>query len=402
MNSKFEIFLLYVTLVLQQQDNYKNYMGNTELTEKKRSLSLDFFRGLTVAAMILVNDPGDWDHIYAPLEHSKWNGCTPTDLIFPFFIFMIGVSIVYAISSKKVDTSLHSKIIVKALKRSVIIYIIFAATWFLFAFNFSHFRILGVLPRIAIVYFICVIIYIKTNFKQWLWIFAIILIAYCFLMTVVPVPGYGYPILEPGKNLAAWLDDIVLTPDHMWSGTKTWDPEGVLSTLPAVATCLYGIMVGTILKRNDLNEAEKVSWLLTFACFSVIVALIWNNWFPINKALWTSSFVLYTGGLATEGLSISYWLIDVHHRTKYIKPFVAYGANAITAYVAADVVLAVLSWIHINLNGKTVNLQEYLYQTIFVPRFSPVNASLAGAITYVLILMIPMLILYNKRIFIKV
>jgi predicted acyltransferase len=274
MNSKFEIFLLYVTLVLQQQGNYKNYMGNTELTEKKRLLSLDFFRGLTVAAMISVNDPGDWDHVYAPLEHSKWNGCTPTDLIFPFFIFMVGVSIVYAISSKKVDTSLHKKIIVKALKRSVIIYIILAATWFLFAFNFSHFRILGVLPRIAIVYFICVIIYIKTNFKQWLWTFAIILIAYCFLMTIVPVPGYGYAILEPGKNLAAWLDNIVLTPDHMWSGTKTWDPEGILSTLPAIATCLYGIMVGTVLKRIDLNEAEKVAWLLTFACFSVIVALI--------------------------------------------------------------------------------------------------------------------------------
>ncbi len=378
-------------------------MSNTELLQqKKRLLSLDFFRGLTVAAMILVNNPGDWDHIYAPLEHSKWNGCTPTDLIFPFFMFMVGVSIVYAISSKKDDKTQHKNIILKALKRSVIIYIIFAATHFLFAFSFSQFRILGVLPRIAIVYFISVIIYIKTNFKQRLWIFSIILILYCFLMTVVPVPGYGYAILEPGKNLAAWLDNIVLTPAHMWSGTKTWDPEGVLSTLPAIATCLYGIMVGTTLKRTNLNEAEKVAWLLTFACLSIIIALIWNNWFPINKALWTSSFVLYTGGLATAGLSISYWLIDVQQRKKYIRPFVAYGANAITAYVAADVVLAVLSWIHLDLHGKTVNLQEYLYQTIFVPNFSPINASLAGAITYVLILMVPMLILYRKKIFIKV
>ena len=370
--------------------------------EKQRLLSLDFFRGLTVAAMILVNNPGDWEHIYAPLEHSKWNGCTPTDLIFPFFIFMIGVSIVYAVGSKKEDETLHKQIILKALKRSITIYLIYVAIHFLFTFNFHHFRILGVLPRIAIVFFISVIIYIKANFKQWCWIFSIILIVYCFLMTVVPVPGYGYAIFEPGKNLAAWLDNIILTPNHMWSGTKTWDPEGILSTLPAIGTCLFGMMVGTTLKRTDKTEAEKVAWLLTFATFSVMAALIWNNWFPINKALWTSSFVLYTGGLATAGLTISYWLIDVQQRKKYITPFVAYGTNAITAYVAADVVLAVLGWIHVNLHRKTINLQEYLYQTIFVPNFSPINASLAGAITYVLILLVPMLILYKKKIFIKV
>jgi len=376
--------------------------GTKPALQKQRLLSLDFFRGLTVAAMILVNNPGNWDYVYAPLEHSKWNGCTPTDLIFPFFLFMVGVSIVYAIGAKKDNKQLHKQIIVKALRRAVTIYIVYAAIHFLFTFNFHHFRILGVLPRIAIVFFICAAIYTKFNFNQWCWLFSIILIVYCFLMTVVPVPGYGYAILEPGKNLAAWLDNIVLTPNHMWSGTKTWDPEGVLSTLPAVATCLYGMMVGATLKRTDKTEAEKVAWLLTIACFSVIVALIWNNWFPINKALWTSSFVLYTGGLATAGLSIAYWLIDVHNRKKYILPFVAYGSNAITAYVAADVVLAVLGWIHISLHGKTVNLQEYLYQTIFVPNFSPINASLAGAIAYVLILMVPMLILYRKKIFIKV
>ena len=378
-------------------------MTQTEvIQEKKRLLSLDFFRGLTVATMILVNNPGDWEHVYAPLEHSKWNGCTPTDLIFPFFLFMVGVSIVYAIGARKNDKTLHRQIILKALRRSITIYIIYVAIHFLFVFNFKNFRILGVLPRIAIVFFICVVIYTKTNFRQWLWIFSIILILYCFLMTVIPVPGYAYAILEPGKNLAAWVDNIILTPKHMWSGTKTWDPEGLLSTLPAIATCLSGMMVGSTLKRNDKTEADKVTWLLTFACFSIIAALIWNNWFPINKALWTSSFVLYTGGLATAGLAITYWLIDVHHRKKYITPFVAYGSNAITAYVAADVVLAVLSWIHLDLHGKTVNLQEYLYQAIFVPNFSPINASLAGAITFVLILMIPMMILYKKKIFIKV
>ena len=369
---------------------------------KQRLLSLDFFRGLTMAAMVLVNNPGDWGHIYPPLEHSKWNGCTPTDLIFPFFLFMVGVSIVYAIGSKKDDKTLRKQIVLKALKRSITLYIIFALLGLISNFDFTHFRIMGVLPRIAIVFFVCVIIYINTNFKQWLWLFSSILIIYCFLMTVIPVPGIGYAALEPGKNLAAWVDTIILTQKHMWSGTKTWDPEGVLSTLPAIATCLFGMMVGATLKRTDKNESEKVAWLLTFATFAIMAALIWHNWFPINKALWTSSFVLYTGGLATAGLTIAYWLIDVHHRKKYIKPFLAYGANAITAYVAADVVLIILSLIHVNLHGRTTNLQEYLYRTIFVPNFSPINASLAGAITYVLILLVPMMILYNKKIFIKV
>jgi predicted acyltransferase len=370
--------------------------------EKQRLISLDFFRGLTMAAMVLVNNPGDWSHIYAPLEHSKWNGCTPTDLIFPFFLFMVGVSIVYAIGSKKEDKTLRRKIILKAFRRSITLYIIFTLLSLIPDFDFAYFRIPGVLPRIAIVFFISVIIYIYTNFKQWFWLFSIILIAYCFLMTVVPVPGIGYAALEPGKNLAAWLDNIILTPKQMWSQTKTWDPEGILSTLPSIATCLYGMMVGSTLKRTDKTESEKVAWLLTFAFFSLIAALIWNNWFPINKALWTSSFVLYTGGLATAGLTVSYWLIDVHKRRKYITPFIAYGSNAITAYVAADAVLIVLGLIHVNLHGHTTNLQDYLYQTIFVPNFSPINASLAGAITYVLILMIPMLILYKKKIFIKV
>ena len=369
---------------------------------KRRLLALDFFRGLTVAAMILVNNPGDWEHIYAPLEHSKWNGCTPTDLVFPFFLFMVGVSITLSIGNRKNDKTLHTKIILTALKRSITLYIIFAAIDFLFRFSFENFRILGVLPRIAIVFFICVVLYVKTNFKQWLWIFSIILIVYYLLMNFIPVPGIGYANLQPDTNLAAWLDRTVLTTKHMWSGSKTFDPEGILSTLPAISTCLFGMMVGNELKREDKPGANKAAWLFTIALFSIIAGLIWNAFFPINKALWTSSFVLYTGGLATAGLTVSYWLIDVQQRKKYITPFIAYGSNAITAYVAADVVLVVLGWIHVNLNGSSTNLQNYLYQTVFVPNFSPINASLAGALTYVIILSIPMMILYKKKIFIKV
>ena len=370
--------------------------------KKQRLLSLDFFRGLTVAGMILVNNPGDWGHIHPPLEHSKWNGCTPTDLIFPSFLFMVGVSITLAIGPRKPDKTLHTKLILTALKRAIIIYLIFAALHLLFVHNFDNFRILGVLPRIAIVFFITVVIFLKTNFKQQFWIFWLILIAYYLLMNFLPVPGVGPSNLEPDTNLAAWLDRTILTTKHMWSGSKTFDPEGILSTLPAISTCLFGIMIGDWLRRKDRTDSVKASWLFTTATLAIIAGLFCNFFFPINKALWTSSFVLYTGGLATAGLTLSFWLIDVQQRKKYITPFVAYGSNAITAYIAADAVLAILDWFHLHLNGKKVGLQQYLYQTFFVPYFSPINASLAGALAYVIILSIPMMILYKKKIFIKV
>ncbi len=161
-------------------------------------------------------------------------------------------------------------------------------------------------------------------------------------------------------------------------------------------------MIGDWLRRKDRTEPVKATWLFVVATLAVIAGLLWNQFFPINKALWTSSFVLYTGGLATAGLTLSYWLIDVQQRKKYITPFIAFGANAITAYVAADVVLAVLDWFHPHLNGKKVGLQQYLYDSFFKPHFSPFNASVAGALTYVILLSIPMIILYKRKIFIKV
>lgn len=372
---------------------------------KPRLLSLDFFRGLTVAAMILVNNPGDWGHIYAPLEHSKWNGCTPTDLVFPSFLFMVGVSIAYAIGAKKESSLAQHNILLTALKRSATLYLIFFLLAMAFRFpNFdlAHYRILGVLPRIAIVFFISVVLYLKTNTRTQLFILFTILIVYYLLMTFVPVPGVGYPNLEPATNLGAWLDRTILGENHIWQGSKVFDPEGILSTLPAIGTCLMGILAGTWLRRKDKSENEKVMGLFITGIASVLAGALWNLFFPINKALWTSSFVLYAGGIAIIALTVSYWLIDVKGRRRFIEPFLAYGSNAITAYVAADVVLILLDLIHVNLNGKMVGAQQYLYQTFFVPYFSPYNASLAGAITYVLILLIPMWILYKKKIFIKV
>lgn len=219
-------------------------------TSPARLLSLDVFRGLTVAAMILVNNPGSWSHIYAPLRHAEWHGCTPTDLIFPFFLFIVGVSISFALDSKKNQVK-HSKLILTAFKRAVIL---FGLGLFLSLYPtvftdpveaFKTVRIPGVLQRIAIVFFISAIIFIKTTPKTQLRIMISLLIGYWLIMVSIPVPGVGYANLEKETNLGAWLDRTLLTEAHLWRSARTWDPEGLLSTLPAIATGLFGVLVGS-------------------------------------------------------------------------------------------------------------------------------------------------------------
>jgi len=371
------------------------------LTKKPRLRSLDFFRGLTVAGMILVNNPGDWGHIYAPLEHSVWNGCTPTDLVFPFFLFIVGVSIVYAMGNRKTNPADHRALILRAARRSLTIYLLFVILNLIQNFDFQHLRILGVLPRIAIVFFISTVIYIKTEKKTWIWIFWIILIAYYFIMNFIPVPGIGPSNLEPSTNLAAWLDRTVLTTNHMWSGSKTFDPEGILSTIPAIATCLLGIFAGTWMQKTDRTAENKVAWLFSAAGLLILGGLIWNGFFPMNKALWTSSFVLFTGGLAMAILTLSYWLIDVNGRQRFTEPFVAFGSNAITIYVVSGYLPLLIGAIHVEEDGHSINLWQYGYQHLFASWLSPVNASLVSALVYVVILSIPMIVMYRKKIFIR-
>ncbi|MDB5021661.1 MAG: hypothetical protein JWQ28_2788, partial [Pedobacter sp.] len=207
---------------------------------KVRILSLDFFRGLTIASMILVNTPGDGDHVYAPLQHSEWHGCSPTDLVFPFFLFMVGVSIVYALSTKKLDASNHNKIILGASRRMLIL-IALGLSIFLFSrFDFTHLRFPGVLQRIGIVYFISTIIYLKTAQRTRDWLFGMLLVIYYLLLTYVPIPDGHAPNLTPHHNVAAWLDRAIFTTNHMYRHTVYWDPVGLLSTLPAIATALFG------------------------------------------------------------------------------------------------------------------------------------------------------------------
>jgi predicted acyltransferase len=373
-----------------------------------RLLSLDVFRGLTVAAMILVNNPGSWSHIYAPLKHAEWHGCTPTDLIFPFFLFIVGVSISYALGSKKGYMS-HSKLIFTALKRALIL---FGLGLFLNLFPkvftdpmeaLQTVRIPGVLQRIAVVFFITAVIFIKTSPKTQLRILIGILLAYWAMMTLIPVPGVGFANLEKETNLGAWLDRTLLTEAHLWRSAKTWDPEGIFSTIPAIGTGIFGLLIGTWLKRKDKEESVKISWMFSIGILAVILGLIWDLCFPINKALWTSSFVLYAGGLASIGLALCYWLIDVQGYKKGTTPFVVYGINAITVFFLSGLIPRILTMIKVNMpDGTIVTSREWLYQSFYSPYFSPINASLAGAVTFILIWLGILWWMYSRKIIIKV
>jgi predicted acyltransferase len=374
-----------------------------------RLLSLDVFRGATVAAMILVNNPGDWGHIYAPLEHSEWNGCTPTDLIFPSFLFIVGVSIAYAMSGKKEDPALHTQILIKAFKRALILFGLglFSS---LYPKVFTEplealktVRILGVLTRIAIVFIISTLIFIKSSEKTIFRIGLGILVLYWVLMTFVPVPHVGYANLEKETNLGAWIDRTILTEAHLWKSSRTWDPEGLLSTLPAIATGLFGVLVGVYLKRKDLDNSTKVAWLFTVGAISTTLGLLWDLEFPINKSLWTSSFVLYAGGLSTIILTGCYWMIDVQKQHKFTLPFVVYGKNAITVFFLSGLLPRTLNMITVNgANGKPTGIMSFWYESLFAAHFSPVNASLLWAIAQVLFWFIVLYVMYRRNLFIKV
>lgn len=383
----------------------------TEVKPKSRLLSLDVFRGATMAAMILVNDPGDWSHIYPFLDHSEWNGCTPTDLIFPFFLFMVGVSIVFSMESKKEVSQEHSNLIWHAFKRMINLILINYGIHFVFRFLAGDFNIIhiiqglrlpGVLPRIAVVYFICTVIYLKTTAKIRVWIFAGCLIGYYLIMTLIPVPGVGYANLNPTTNLGAWLDRLVFGTNHLWVESKVWDPEGLLGTIPAIATGLFGIRVGTWLKSKDEDIATKITWMLVYGVGAVVLALFWDLFFPINKKLWTSSFVLYTGGLATITLGVLYWLVDVKGYKRATPIFVAFGINSITAYILSDLIPGLFNTIKTTYQGQPTDLWGLIYRSVFVPNFTPINASLGSAILLVVIIWVIMWVLYKRKIIIKV
>lgn len=382
-----------------------------------RLLSLDAFRGLTVAAMILVNNAGDWGHIYAPFKHAPWHGWTPTDLIFPFFLFIVGVSITFALGGSAIrgkeqfDVSLRGErkgVSGKIVRRGLTLFALGLFLNFFPKFDPSMVRIPGVLQRIGLVYIACSFIFLHTTARQQRWILAGLLVGYWLLMTVVPVPGVGYANLEPTTNFAAWFDFTILTPAHVYKPAKVWDPEGILSTLPAIGTGLLGVLTGTWL-RGTRPVAEKIAGLFAAGVLVTIAGVFADAIFPINKPLWTSSYVLLAGGLAMLGLATCYWFLDVAgvEKPAYRRislPFVAYGVNAITVFFLSGLIPRMFGLIKVSgADGSEMNLQQYLYQTFIARWFdNPYNASLAGALTFVLIWGVILWIMYRKNIIIKV
>jgi len=376
------------------------------MEKPERLLSLDVFRGITIAGMILVNNPGTWDSIYPPLRHAEWNGCTPTDLIFPFFLFIVGVAIPFALGKRVERGDNHKQIVLQIIRRSTILFllglIIHAFPFGLLNHNFdlSTLRIPGVLQRIAIVYLITSILFLKLNYKAQVYIGAVLLIVYWLLMTLVPVPGVGYSNLEQTTNLAAWIDSTLFG-GHLWSQSKVWDPEGILSTLPAITTSIMGVITGLWLKTNK-DKITKTVWLFVMGSICMTMGYVWNGWFPINKSIWTSSYVLYTGGLALLFLGFCYWFIDVRQTKWWTKPFLVYGSNPITVYFLSELVGKLLYMIIVPSGNEKFPLNTFLFNNFFLSRMEPINASLLWAIVYVLIWLGLMWILYAKKIFIKV
>ena len=338
---------------------------------RERLVSVDAFRGATVAAMILVNNPGDWGHIYDPLEHAKWHGWTPTDLIFPFFLFVVGVSL--AFSSR--DTTRAAAI--RALK-------IFGLGFFMAfypRFNIFTVRIPGVLARIALCYFLAFLIKKHFSLRGVAVIAASCCLGYWFLMTVVPVPGGVAPNLEPGTNLGAWLDRLVFG-RHLWVSSKTWDPEGLLSSLPAVGTTLFGYLAGSLF-RSGLGASEIIRRLVISGVVLTIGGVAWDTVFPINKSLWTSSYVLFTAGLASLILAGFYWIGDVKGFKRPMKPMVIYGVNAIVVFVASGLLAKTMGLIRLPLGESTVSSQVFIYKTLFLSWLTPYNASFGFALANV-------------------
>jgi len=363
---------------------------------KTRLLSIDAFRGLTIAAMILVNDPGTWSAVYAPLEHAEWNGWTPTDLVFPFFLFLVGTSMVFSFSSRRERGSTSRELLRHTLRRSLYIYGIGLALH-LYPFTLrriEHVRVMGVLGRIALCYFLGSLIYLYCSRRVRGAIVAVILVGYWLMMRFIPVPGFGAGDLSPFGNLAAYIDRMVLG-THIWK--PMWDPEGLLSSLPAIATLLLGTYCGEWL-REVRPAMVKVYGLLGTGLFGLVVGELLHPYFPINKNLWTSTYVIFTAGFACVLLALFYWLIDVQGWKRWVMPLEVFGANAILSFSIATFVIKQMIITNI---GKH-SVLEQVYRHLFAPLAAPKMSSLLFALAFTFFIWIIMLGFYRKKVFLKV
>lgn len=367
-----------------------------------RLLSLDVFRGLTIAAMVLVNNAGDGQHVYGPLRHAPWHGWTPTDLIFPFFVFIVGVAIPLAFQRRLEQGGSQRALYLKILRRSLLIFFISLIVLHGFPYTlekFQHIRIPGVLQRIAVCYLFASLIFLKFRWRAQTLLAGALLVGYWLALKLIPAPGFAPGDLTMEGSLTSWVDRTLL-PGHIYR--PQYDPEGTLSTIPAIATCLSGVLAGQWLQTKR-EALDKIAGLFGFGALCVVVGWCWNLAFPINKALWTSSYVMFTTGLALQLLALCMWSIDLKGYQRWTKPFVIFGVNALALFVFSGLLARVFSVIPTTkLDGTPGDLKTWLYEHLFATWLSPINASLAYALAYVLLWLGLMTILYRRRIFIKV
>ena len=421
---------------------------------KERLTSLDVFRGFTIMLMTIVNNPGSWASIYPPLQHAEWNGWTPTDLVFPFFIFIMGTAVPFAMPNKTWDSTTFIKIFVRSLRifclglflnfysnigflglsgiplliekllitflvayallgnfspkvKTILAFSVLGILLFL-AYSgipaYQDIRIPGVLQRIAIVYFFTSLLYLKSTMKTQILVAATLLLGYWALMTLVPVPGIGAANLEKETNLAAYIDNLFLK-NHMYSQTKTWDPEGILSMLPAIASGIIGMLIGQQLSFN-LPKELKVKKIFWIGILLVFIANFWNFLFPINKSLWSSSFVLLTSGLAILCLSLLYYIIEITDYKNWTKLFLIWGVNPMIVFFFSGIIPEAMTMIKVNhprLPGESLGFQSYFYNYGIVPLFqNPMNASLTYALVFAIFWSMILWVLYKNKLIFKV
>ncbi len=368
-----------------------------------RLLSLDVFRGITVAGMLLVNNPGSWSAIYPPLKHAEWHGWTPTDLIFPFFLFIVGVAMAFSLIPAAERGVPRGGLMRKAATRGAKLFglgLLLAAFPY-YNLDLAHLRIPGVLQRIGVAFVAAAAVVLFLRPRAQAWTAAALLLGYWAAMMLVPVPGFGAGELGKEGNLAAYLDRALLGTDHLWASAKTWDPEGPLSTLPAVATVLLGVFAGRWL-RSERPPAEKAVGMFFAGNVALVAGLAWHAVFPINKNLWTSSYVVFTAGMALNFLAMCYWMVDVRGHRRWTRPFLVFGVNAIAAFFLSGLMARILTLVKLPASPEPVALKTWIFDHLFASWLAPVNASLAFALCFVLFWTGAMEILYRRNIFFKV
>jgi predicted acyltransferase len=366
-----------------------------------RIVSLDIFRGITIAAMILVNSPGATRHGYALLNHARWNGWRPADLIFPAFLFIAGVAIPLSIGRQAELGTPHKELRRRILTRTRIIFGLGLLLNALPYFDWDVLRIPGVLQRIALCYGAAALLAVYTSIRVQALVAVGLLLGYWALLTLVPVPGYGAGVLEPGADLGAYIDRALMG-THL--GHSDWDPEGLLSTLPAIATTLIGVLTGHWLRAAP-SLRRCLGGLVAGGITAIVIGLFWGRWFPINKSLWTSSYAILTAGTALLGFAACYWITDLRGQRRWALPFVIYGTNPILAYGLSSLMTKVLALIHVRAGaaGASIPLNLYLYHRIFAPlASSAAAASLLYAVTYTLLWLGVMALLYRRGVFVKI